>query len=80
MKGKTVAEQSARVFLLSGGTRKFRVDRQMLGQDGNFHQVFMDVVAISGADAGDLANQAKAEQDETMSARHKCRRFNPSMP
>lgn len=80
MKGKTVEDQLKRMPLLSGGIRKFRVDRQMLQRDGDFHQVFLDVVAVSGADAGYLADLAKAKQDDTMSRSHRCRYRNPSMP
>lgn len=80
MKGKTVEAQLKRVPLLSGGIRKYRVDRQMLQRDGRYHQVFMDVMAVSGADAGYLADLAKAEQDDTMYRNHRCSFFNPSMP
>lgn len=80
MKGKAVEEQLKRVPLLSGGIRKFRVDRQMLQRDGRYHQVFLDVEAISGADAGYLADLAKAEQDDTMSRNRRCSYFNPSIP
>lgn len=79
MKGSTPQEQATRVDMLPTGMTKFRVDRQFLGMDG-YRQVFMDVIAISGADASRLADMAKADNDATWAAKRKTSYFNPSMP